>query len=225
MKNDPPVIWTGDYAGKYEQANYGLNLAGLVMRRSHVLLERPFGSDVHFSRVLEVGAGSGVHLNHIRHSFDEYLLTDANDKMLATVRRTHKRPEKISIGAEDATNLSFSDASFDRLIATHVLEHLFCPHEVLREWVRVLKPGGVLSIVLPCDPGLLWRLGRNFGPRRRAKKNGLTYDYTMAREHINSITNLVALIRFYFEEIEESWWPTRVPLTDFNLIYSVNIKR
>jgi ubiquinone/menaquinone biosynthesis C-methylase UbiE len=222
MREDPPEIWTGDYAEKYEGANYGAGLAGYVMRRSHELIEGSFGRDVAFERVLEVGAGSGVHLRSVHHRFGEYLLTDFSTDMLRNVEGGGK-DGTVNILEQDATALSFPDDSFDRLIAAHVLEHLYKPHEVLREWVRVLKPGGTLSLVLPCDPGMMWRLGRYFGPRQRARQNGLAYDYVMAREHVNAITNLVAFIRYYFDRREEHWWPFRVPSADLNLIYAVNI--
>jgi ubiquinone/menaquinone biosynthesis C-methylase UbiE len=32
--------------------------------------------------------------------------------------------------------LSYADNSFDRLIAIHVLEHIYQPHLALKEWVR-----------------------------------------------------------------------------------------
>jgi ubiquinone/menaquinone biosynthesis C-methylase UbiE len=191
------------------------------MRRSHELVEAPFGQDVKFGKVLEVGAGSGVHLRSVRHRFDEYLLTDFSTDMLRNVDAAQHG--SVTVLAQDATALAFPDASFDRVIAAHVLEHLYRPHEVLREWVRVLKPGGTMSLVLPCDPGMMWRLGRYFGPRQRARQNGLAYDYVMAREHVNAITNLVAFIRYYFDVREEYWWPFRAPSADLNLIFAVNI--
>ena len=100
----------------------------------------------------------------------------------------------VVIEKQDATSLTYSDHSFDRLIATHVLEHLPNPVQVLKEWNRVIRPQGVISIVLPCDPGMLWRLGRYLGPRRNAKKLGIAYDYLQAAEHINSIFNLIVFI-------------------------------
>ena len=215
-------LWNGDFAQEYEQFNYGNAATGFVLAKSHQLVERPYSPSVKFGRVLEVGAGSGIHVKYIRHAFDEYWMTDASIEML---KRAGKNTAKnIVVAVEDATKLSFENASFDRLIATHVLEHLYRPHEVLREWARVLRPGGTLSIVLPCDPGLLWRIGRRFGPRARAHAQGIPYDYAMAREHVNSITNLVTFINYYFSDIEQYWWPTRVPLSDINLIYAANIR-
>lgn len=221
-------LWSERHAGLYESENYGPGLAGYVMGKSHRLVETPYGGEVHFSRVLEVGAGSGVHLSHVRHSFDEYILTDAHDAMLSQLARqagADRSCGKVTVEKQDATALTYPAASFDRLIAAHILEHIVYPEKVIREWARVLKPGGVLSIVLPCDPGIAWRLGRTLGPRRRAIKRGLSYDYVMATEHVNSITNLTAIIAHLFPERREYWWPLVLPSTDFNLIYAANIKR
>jgi ubiquinone/menaquinone biosynthesis C-methylase UbiE len=48
---------------------------------------------------------------------------------------------------------------FDRIIAIHVLEHLTNLPKALDELVRVLAPGGRLSVVIPCEGGLLYFLG------------------------------------------------------------------
>ena len=105
-----------------------------------------------------------------------------------------------------------------------MLEHLPNPVNVLREWNRVVRPGGVISIVLPCDPGLLWRLGRHLGPRRNAQRRGLAYDYLQAAEHINSIFNLTVFIRHHFENVTESWYPARMAVPDLNLFYICHIQ-
>ncbi len=51
----------------------------------------------------------------------------------------------------DIRKLDFADASVDEVYASHVLEH-FSHAEiatVLKEWARVLKPGGVMRIAVP----------------------------------------------------------------------------
>lgn len=51
----------------------------------------------------------------------------------------------------DARHLAFSDESFDLVYACHVLEHFpfrSLP-EVLREWRRVIQPGGYLRLSVP----------------------------------------------------------------------------
>jgi SAM-dependent methyltransferase len=42
-----------------------------------------------------------------------------------------------------------SDASFDYVYSSHTIEHLRDPAEALRNWWRVLKPGGHLIVYLP----------------------------------------------------------------------------
>lgn len=211
------------WASVYEANNYSGGLAGRVLLRTHRLIEIDFGPERHMEKVLEVGAGTGVHLPFVRHGFGTYVMTDGSSEVLDRARIPETLRGKVECRTARATRLDFPDDAFDRVIATHVLEHLPAPHEVLREWLRVLKPGGVLSLILPCDPGLAWRLGRYFGPRRKALEAGIDYDYWMAREHVNPITNLVTFVRHYFPERRERWWPFAfLPLPDVNLIYSVN---
>lgn len=224
MKADPShQEYIQRWSELYEDLNYNAGMAGYFLKKSHAWCEERFTAADHFSRVIEVGAGSGVHLNYVRHGFDEYVMTDLNPPMLDRIASSG-RGGRVVTAREDASSLSFADASFDRLIATHVLEHLVSPHEVLREWARVLKPGGTMTLVLPCDPGLGWRLGRAVGSRGKFIKAGIEYDYWMAREHVNPINNLVPMLRYYFEDIDEQWLPLRIPSMDVNLFYIAHLR-
>lgn len=49
----------------------------------------------------------------------------------------------------DATKLDFEDQSFDLVICNHVLEHIPNHKDALREFYRVLKPGGVAILQTP----------------------------------------------------------------------------
>jgi SAM-dependent methyltransferase len=51
--------------------------------------------------------------------------------------------------AGDATRLPYPDASFDRLVASEVMEHVPDDEAALDELVRVLRPGGTLAITVP----------------------------------------------------------------------------
>ena len=69
-------------------------------------------------------------------------------------------PEVDHLG--DARDLSrFSDHTFGEIYASHVLEHMDYQNDILlntlREWYRVLKPGGRLFISVP-DLDILARL-------------------------------------------------------------------
>jgi ubiquinone/menaquinone biosynthesis C-methylase UbiE len=210
------------WLANYDRSNYGRGLSAAVLKNTHALIEKPFGPSTIFSQVLEVGAGTLAHLPFVLHQYDRYVASDFDQKVLDTVDRSSALKDKVELLKLDGRTLPFDDSTFDRLIATHVLEHMPDPHLVLAEWVRVVKPGGVISVLLPCDPGWLWRLGRNFGPRNQAENAGLPYDYYMAREHINSIFNLSQILAYHFPKKDVTWWPSRIPIPDLNLIYAGN---
>ncbi len=210
------------FADVYDESNYAGGVQGFVMRSGHRLSERHFGPTQRFDRVLEIGAGTGAHLPFVRHAYREYYVTDADAKALEVAR---DRAASIATNGrkvfetQSATDLGYADQSFDRLVATHVLEHLYHPHVVLREWRRVVRSGGIITVLLPTDPGFAWRLGRRLGPRRRARRLGFDYDYVMAREHVNPLNNLIAFLRHDFPERIESWWPLGIPSMDLNLFF------
>lgn len=216
------AAWMPSYAA----LNYQCGQAAAVLQRSQTIIERQFSAADKFPRVLEIGSGSGAHFDSIRHGFDHYIASDISDFFLDTLRKKFSGRSDVSVAKIDAYALPFPDAYFDRIIATHVLEHLTHPVKVLEEWDRCLSPTGVISIILPCDPGLLYRIGRSFGPRRRAQRAGLPYDYVMAREHVNSVYSLITLIRFHFPAVQEYWWPfPLLRLPDLQIVYGAHLRK
>ncbi|WP_202389372.1 class I SAM-dependent methyltransferase [Qipengyuania oceanensis] len=209
------------WLSNYDDANYGSSLSALVLGRTHSLIEKDNRLEPRYPTVLEIGAGTMAHFNSVRHDFDRYIASDGSPGVVEWLKQ-HEWDPRVEVLQVEGATLPFDDDSIDRLIATHVLEHVNDPVEALREWTRVLKPGGVLSLILPCDPGVLWRLGRVLGPRKQGLKAGLPYDYYMAIEHRNPIHNLRHVVGFHFPERTEKWWPLGIASPDLNLIYGVN---
>jgi SAM-dependent methyltransferase len=109
-------------------------------------------------RVLDMGCGGG------RHAFALYrrgahvvaLDRDAAELkdvagMFAAMAEAGEAPAGATATAVrgDAYALPFADASFDRVVAAEVLEHLPEDERAMAELVRVLKPGGQLAVTVP----------------------------------------------------------------------------
>jgi SAM-dependent methyltransferase len=96
--------------------------------------------------VLEVGAGTGklwTHVDHLGRGL-RLTLTDFSPAMCERLRAIPgARVEQC-----DAADLPFPDASFDTVIANHMLYHLDDPDAALREFARVLRPGGRFAVAV-----------------------------------------------------------------------------
>ena len=104
-------------------------------------------------KVLEVGIGTGLNLEHYdRARIDKVVGVDPGLEMHPQARRRSRRAgidiELVGLSAE---GLPFGDASFDTVLVTFTLCSIADPAAALREMRRVLKPGGRLVF---CEHGL-----------------------------------------------------------------------
>lgn len=93
---------------------------------------------------LDVGAGSGRLIELFRQRFrTESAGCDYTEELI-------KLPgQKIEVVNLNHENLPYPDASFDVVTATEVVEHLEHCRQTLREFFRVLRPGGVCILTTP----------------------------------------------------------------------------
>ncbi|WP_436638779.1 class I SAM-dependent methyltransferase [Microbaculum sp. FT89] len=100
-------------------------------------------------RVLEVGVGTGIALplyaGHL-----EVVGIDLSLEMLEQARRRVTRQDLSNVSAlleMDAGQLGFADASFDAVVAMHVVTVAPEPKRVMAELERVCRPGGEVILV------------------------------------------------------------------------------
>lgn len=102
--------------------------------------------------ILDIGAGEQKnktfceHLKYVSQDFCEYDgLTDA-----ATVglHSTNWNTDKIDV-VSDILQIPCTDASFDIILCSEVLEHVPEPTLAIQEFFRLLKPNGVLILTAP----------------------------------------------------------------------------
>ncbi|MBL7259002.1 class I SAM-dependent methyltransferase [Paractinoplanes lichenicola] len=102
--------------------------------------------------VIEVGAGTGALWSRVDPAAHPMRLT-LTDFSPAMCERLRQVPG-VTVLRSDATRLPFPDESADLLIANHMLYHLDDPEAGLREFARVLRPGGRLAMGLNGDDHL-----------------------------------------------------------------------
>ena len=200
-------------------------LLGILMNYCHKKLEI-FKKKNSYDKILEIGAGSAPHYKYITHDYNEYHIAETSDYASEILKNNIDK--KIIFKKYDGKKLPYENEFFDRIIISHCLEHILSPEEFIFEMMSKLKKGGVLSISLPTDPGIAWRLGRLFIRLFSIKKTyaitGEQYEYINATEHINSIFNLISIIRYNFKNsIEEKFYPFKIKSADLNLFYNVQI--
>lgn len=100
-------------------------------------------------KVLEVGVGTGLSLpNYAKHL--EIVGIDLAPEMLEKARQRVKSDGLKNVTAlyeMDASNLNFSNGSFDTVVAMYVMTVVPDPERVMRELSRVVKPGGQVLLV------------------------------------------------------------------------------
>ena len=96
-------------------------------------------------RVLEIGAGTGINLEHYPSTVTDLVLSEPDPPMR---RRLQKRvadvARPVQVSDASAQALPFPDDSFDTVVSTMVLCTVPDPESALAEVRRVLRPGGRL---------------------------------------------------------------------------------
>jgi ubiquinone/menaquinone biosynthesis C-methylase UbiE len=99
------------------------------------------------TRILDLGCGTGVNLNRLRRlglPFASYTGLDLTPAMLMRAQAKLDGHTAEAFLQGDIWRLPFAERSFDLVISTWALSHLWPPHKMFDEASRVLKPKGAM---------------------------------------------------------------------------------
>jgi SAM-dependent methyltransferase len=115
------------------------------------------------ARILDVGAGTGSNLRLLAGlGFKRVQSVDQSDEAI----RFCAEKGLGAVAKGDASALPFPDGRFDLVIASDVIEHIDDDRRALREFARVLAPGGRLLLTVPAFQAL-WGLQDEVSHHRR----------------------------------------------------------
>lgn len=122
-----------------------------VSRRVEVLVDEFLeDADVRLRLVLDAGCGTGRATAALARRHANVVAVDIGERLVTRARqRCECRPVVGSV-----VSLPFPDATFDVVLSTEVIEHVTHPPDAVKEFARVLKPGGHLVL---STPNWLWQ--------------------------------------------------------------------
>jgi SAM-dependent methyltransferase len=155
-------------------------------------------------RILEAGVGMGRVMKHYHHLGHD---VTGMDYEAECIRRLSRQDRSLALYVGDVNHLPEAAGSYDVVVAFGTLSNLPDPVRALREFFRVLKPGGRLAASVTND-----NLARRLMAGMRVRPGGAVHFSMMAytRSEWDTI-----LRRAGFDILEVTPIVTRLPLFQF----------
>ncbi len=155
-----------------------------MLRWAHLLVERELGPDAHFGDVLEVGAGTRIHLSFVQHNFDRYVMAKVSRATLQRAEIDDAHWGKVELKVADAAALAFPHHSFDKVLLPRMCSSICQP--VTTSYAS----GAVRRVRSECCrsffPAIQVLHGVSAAVSGLAKRRQLRALIAMAREHVNT---------------------------------------
>jgi SAM-dependent methyltransferase len=182
--------WADEWVEREFEARYKDLIFHTILRQ----LDRRIGAGTPL-RLLDVGAHAGRFMRLAQHAGWEVEGLEVNPKTAACAqRRTGAIVHRVSIDA-----IAGEGRCYTAVTITDVLEHIPDPVHVLTAAARLLAPGGVVAVKVPCGPAQL-RKEQALSTIDRARPMSLA-DNLVHVNHFSPLSLRMALERAGFAEV------------------------
>ena len=89
-----------------------------------------------------------------------------------------------------------------------------------------MRDDAVFDVMLPCEGGIMYSLGRSVTTARYFKKK-FKRDFSkfIAQDHVSTVTEILALLETEFRPESTVYYPTRIPSPDLNLCVGLRLRK
>jgi SAM-dependent methyltransferase len=103
------------------------------------------------------------------------------------------------------------------------------PEKALSELLRVTRIGGILTLLIPTDPGVFYRLIKELGSGVAARKYKVYDEMKLfhAREHKNNFPSILTILKSLYknQNLVIRYWPFRIPFWNAEVFLLVKVKK
>lgn len=203
-KSRPPLAeaYQKIFEAEYIANREGTNTVASLTQRLESWMHKKVAANQGSGAILEVGAGTLNHLTYenMSNPYDviepsEFLLNEGEN--INSIRKVYSEISALE-----------PDTRYDRIISIAVLEHMVNLPTDLAELSTHLNAGATFQAGIPCEGELAWYLGwRCVSGLAFYLRHRLDYSPVMRHEHINTSDDIVALIKYIFDDVTIKRFP------------------
>jgi len=158
-------------------------------------------------RVLDVGCGNSLFTEIAPEWPFKLYCCDLGEPVIRQRRSLFPQHDWL---VSDVVHLPFRQGIFDALFAGEIIEHMPSVSHTLREWNRVLVPGGTLVLTTPNRRRLRNRINRSYRPLGEDHLNELSF--SEIRDELEKAGFTVVDNQSFYLELLLNWWTTGLKL-------------
>lgn len=123
--------------------------------------------------ILEVGSGIGNFTDDLT-KFGKVWAIDINNKYVSETKKKIGKRGQAGFGDIEKGKYFFNDKKFNSIVCLNVLEHIKDDQSALNNLFNLLKPGGVLVLLIPAHQFLFGEIDRSIDHFRRYDKSKIS---------------------------------------------------